>query len=153
MTYFDMKTLLPALLQVEDRVSMAVSLESRVPLLDHRIVELIASIPPTMKFKGGELRYIYRKSVKNIIPREILERKDKMGFPVPLQEWFKGDLKDYVRDILLSEQAKKRGIFRMEKVERLIEQEKKFGRQVWGMLCLELWFREFIDDDNRRFSE
>ena len=85
MTHFDMFGSLPGLLQVEDRVSMAVSLESRVPLLDKRIVDLVSSIPVQMKFKGGEIKYILKKAVKNILPKEILNRKDKMGFPVPLK--------------------------------------------------------------------
>lgn len=146
MTYFDIKTLLPALLQVEDRMSMAVSLESRVPLLDHRIVELIASMPPTMKFRGGMSKYIFKNAIKNVIPKEILNRKDKMGFPVPLSEWYQDSLKGYIQDILLSDIAKARGIYNMECIEKAIMTERKFGRQVWGLLCLELWFREFIDD-------
>lgn len=145
MTYFDIKTLLPALLHVEDRVSMAVSLESRAPLLDHRIVELSTSIPPTIKFKNGEAKYILKKAVQNIIPGEILARKDKMGFPVPLFEWYKGPLRDFIHEILLSRRTKNRGIYNMDGVKELIDIESKFGRQIWGLLCLELWFREFID--------
>jgi asparagine synthase (glutamine-hydrolysing) len=80
MTHFDMVTTLPALLQVEDRVSMAVSLESRVPLLDHRLADLVASMPPAMKFRGGEMKYILKRAVQHTLPPRILERKDKMGF-------------------------------------------------------------------------
>src|SRR5690606_17540122 len=87
MTHYDILNNLPALLHVEDRVSMAVSLESRVPLIDYRIVELVASMPPSMKFKGAEMKYILKKSIQDILPREILNRKDKMGFPVPLNLW------------------------------------------------------------------
>src|SRR5439155_24269491 len=82
MTRFDLKTLLPALLQVEDRTSMAVSLESRVPLLDHRIVELAASMPPKVKFQGGRSKHIFREAVRQIVPPEVFSRTDKMGFPV-----------------------------------------------------------------------
>lgn len=152
MTCFDMKNLLPALLHIEDRTSMAVSLESRVPLLDHRIVELATSIPPQIKFRGGATKYILRRAVRNIIPREILDRKDKMGFPVPVSEWFQGELKDFVQSILLSERARSRHIYKSEEVEKAIRRERKFGRQIWGPLCLELWFREFIDDEHKRFS-
>ena len=84
MVHFDMIASLPALLHVEDRVSMAVSIESRVPLLDHRIVELITSMPPGMKFKGAEMKYILKRAVGDLLPAEILNRKEKMGFPVPL---------------------------------------------------------------------
>jgi len=86
MTHFDQKTLLPALLQVEDRVSMAVSLESRVPLLDTRIVDLVTSMPPPMKFQAGKTKNILKKAVTNLIPEPVLNRKDKMGFPVPARQ-------------------------------------------------------------------
>ncbi|GAB6179352.1 asparagine synthase (glutamine-hydrolyzing) [Desulfotomaculum defluvii] len=145
MLYFDLKVHLPALLHVEDRTSMAWGLESRVPLLDHRIVELMASIPPNIKFKGGQPKYLFRKAIKNIVPGEIMNRKDKMGFPVPLHLWFKDSLKDYVSEILLDDKAKNRGIFNAKELEKAITQEKDFGRLIWGALCLELWFKTFID--------
>lgn len=145
MTHFDQQTLLPALLQVEDRMSMAVSLESRVPLLDYRIAELVASMPPTLKFKGGKTKYILKKAMAVLLPKAILERKDKMGFPVPLNEWWGGPAKDFVTDILLSKSSKERGIFNPEGLEELMHKEAQYGRQVWGALCLELWFREFFD--------
>ncbi|NPV90655.1 MAG: asparagine synthase (glutamine-hydrolyzing) [Firmicutes bacterium] len=144
MLYFDIKVHLPALLHVEDRTSMAWGLESRVPLLDHRIVELIASIPPVIKFKGGQPKYLFRKAVKNIVPEKVMERKDKMGFPVPLHLWFKGSLRDFACDTLLSSQAKSRGIFNPEALEKAIVNEKDFGRLIWGALCLELWFSSFF---------
>ncbi len=145
MTNFDMFGSLPGLLQVEDRVSMAVSLESRVPLLDKRIVNLIASMPVVMKFKGGELKYILKKAVKNILPDPILKRKDKMGFPVPLSQWAKNGASTFIKDILLSKRCRERGIFSPAKIEALIETERPYGRALWGALCLELWFTRFID--------
>ena len=87
MTHFDFKTLLPALLQVEDRMSMAHGVESRVPLLDHRLVELAATIPADIKFQNGELKHLLKVAFGDHLPAAIRERKDKMGFPVPLQEW------------------------------------------------------------------
>ena len=96
MTHFDFKTLLPALLQVEDRVSMAHGLESRVPLLDHRLIELAATIPADIKFRDGDMKHIFKKATEPILPERITERKDKMGFPVPLSEWMRGDAKDFV---------------------------------------------------------
>lgn len=146
MTHFDQKTLLPALLQVEDRVSMAVSLESRVPLLDTRIVDLVTSMPPGIKFKSGRTKHILRQAVENLLPRPVLERKDKMGFPVPLKEWMAGGVvRDFVADTLFSRASRERGLFRPEALERLLDQEGAFGRQLWGVLCLELWHRAFID--------
>ncbi|MCI0627214.1 MAG: asparagine synthase (glutamine-hydrolyzing) [Acidobacteria bacterium] len=148
MTHFDLKTLLPALLQVEDRVSMAVSLESRVPLLDRRIVDLVTVMPPQMKFRRGELKYIFKQAVKNIIPQVILHRTNKMGFPVPFKEWMTGGIvREFVLDTLLSQRARGRGLFRTERIEEAIAQERPFGRQIWGVLCLELWHQVFIDGD------
>ncbi len=149
MTHFDMLASLPALLQVEDRVSMAVSLESRVPLLDRRIVDLITSIPPAMKFKGAETKYILKKAVGDILPKRILERKDKMGFPVPLHIWAKGKARDFFYDILLSDTSRRRGIFNHNRIKKLVNSEREFGRQLWGVLCLEIWFREFMDNKHR----
>ena len=147
MTHFDMKTLLPALLQVEDRVSMSVSLESRVPLLDKRIVELISKMPPPIKFQGGRTKHIFKQAVKNRIPKEIFSRKDKMGFPVPLKEWFRENpVRDFVCDTLLSDTARQRSIFKTDVIEKVLLKEGIFGRQVWGLLCLELWFKRFIDN-------
>ena len=89
MTIFDIKTLLPALLHVEDRMSMANSIESRVPLLDHRIFELAFKMPPSVKFSGGKTKYILKNTFKNLLPKKVLNRKNKMGFPVPLNKWCK----------------------------------------------------------------
>ena len=145
MTHFDILNNLPALLQVEDRVSMAVSLESRVPLIDHRIVELIASMPASMKFKGAEMKYILKKSIGDLIPKAIMDRRDKMGFPVPLHLWAKGSAHQFLKDVLLSKECKERGVFNIEALEHKICNERAFGRTLWGMLSLELWFRTFID--------
>lgn len=145
MVHYDMVAGLPALLQVEDRVTMANSLESRVPILDHRIVELVTSMPPRMKFKGAEMKYILKKAIKTILPPSIYHRKDKMGFPVPLHLWARNQLGDFVRDVLLSSTCKNRGIFNTGEIKALIDNESAFGRRLWGLLNLELWFQTFID--------
>lgn len=145
MMYFDAKGHLPALLHVEDRTSMAVGLESRLPLLDYRIAELLASIPPVVKFKGGRSKALFKDAIRNIIPQEVLNRKDKMGFPVPLVQWYKDGLKDFVEEVLLSDTTRKRGIYKVDEVEKVLKTEGKFSRVTWGLLCLELWFRKFID--------
>ncbi|MFZ2052745.1 MAG: asparagine synthase (glutamine-hydrolyzing) [Candidatus Aminicenantales bacterium] len=145
MVHFDMIANLPALLHVEDRVSMAVSLESRVPLLDYRIVELVAAMPPAVKFKGAEMKYILKRAVKDTLPASVLNRKDKMGFPVPLQVWAGNRAGEFFRDVLLSPACRQRGIFDIAEVERLIGREEAFGRRLWGLLNIELWFRTFID--------
>jgi asparagine synthase (glutamine-hydrolysing) len=145
MVHYDMAAGLPALLQVEDRVTMANSLESRVPILDYRIAELVTSMPPRMKFKGAEMKYILKKAVKDILPPSIYHRKEKMGFPVPLHIWAKNTAGAFFRDVLLSKTCRERGLFNVAKIEKLINNENSFGRRLWGLVCLELWFRTFID--------
>jgi asparagine synthase (glutamine-hydrolysing) len=146
MTRFDLKTLLPALLQVEDRTSMAVSLESRVPLLDHRIAELVAAMPPMIKYRGGRSKHIFRRITRHIVPAAILERKDKMGFPVPLNKWYKdGVVREFIEDILLGPRAEQRGMFQSGSLGSLCDSERPYGRGLWAVLCLELWMRTFLD--------
>ncbi|HWR67667.1 MAG TPA: asparagine synthase (glutamine-hydrolyzing) [Desulfomonilia bacterium] len=145
MTHFDFKTLLPGLLQVEDRMSMAHGLESRVPFLDHEIVEFAATMPSDIKFKDGTLKKILLDVVNDDLPRVITERKNKMGFPVPLNEWLQGDLKDFVLDMFTSSKAKKRDYFNHKAIVDSLNKEPQFGRKLWGLLSLELWHREFHD--------
>jgi asparagine synthase (glutamine-hydrolysing) len=146
MTHFDFKTLLPALLQVEDRMSMAHGLESRVPFLDHPLVEFAATMPADIKFKDGTLKMILTNTMRAELPNEILERKNKMGFPVPLNDWLGNELKDFVGDIFSSEKAKTRGYFNNKEILNGFKTESKFGRKVWGLLSLELWYRQFYDN-------
>jgi asparagine synthase (glutamine-hydrolysing) len=145
MLYYDMMTSLPSLLHVEDRVSMAVSLESRVPLLDPRIVDLVASVPPAIKFRGGEMKYLFKRAIADLLPASVLRRRDKMGFPVPLQHWARGRAREFFHDVLLSRRTRERGLFDATVVERMIEQQSSFSRVLWGLLQLELWHRQFID--------
>ena len=146
MTHFDQKTLLPALLQVEDRVSMSVSIESRVPILDRRIVDMVTSMPPPMKFQGGKTKHIFKQSIKNLLPSSVMERKDKMGFPVPLREWMRGGVvRDFVLDTLSSKNCRERGLFSKDAMDKLLDMKTPGGRQLWGALCLELWHERFID--------
>ncbi|MFI5185149.1 MAG: asparagine synthase (glutamine-hydrolyzing) [Chitinophagales bacterium] len=145
MTHFDMFGSLPGLLQVEDRVSMSVSIESRVPILDRRIVDLISRMPAKMKFRGGEMKYLLKRTIKDIIPPKIMDRKDKMGFPVPLHIWSKNKAKPFILDILLSQKAKERNILDTKYIEKLVNSEQPFSRGLWGLLSLEIWYNQFID--------
>ena len=146
MSHFDLKTLLPALLHVEDRVSMASSIESRVPLLDPRIIELVGTIPPAMKFKGGKTKALLNNVVKPHLPEKVLNRKDKMGFPVPLQEWMSGGIvRDFVLDTLLSKKSLERGIYKKEVLKNVSSIKGVGSRQLWGILSLELWHQAYID--------
>lgn len=144
--YFDLKYHLQSLLQVEDRTSMAWGLESRVPFLDYRVVEQICSTRPVIKFKDGEPKYLLKRAVKNLLPGQILNRKDKMGFPVPLNLWARGYLREFFSDILLSQRLRERGIFNVESLRREITDGSKFSRGLWGVLSLELFFNNFFDE-------
>lgn len=147
MTRFDMQTLLPALLHVEDRVSMAHGLESRVPILDHRLVETAAAIPASIRFRDGRMKNVLRRAAEGVVPTSVLERTDKMGFPVPFQEWLTepGVVRDFVLDTLSSKAALDRPLIDNKRVAACIDLEPRYGRRVWGLLCLELWQRSFHD--------
>lgn len=145
MTHFDFKCLLPALLQVEDRMSMAHGLESRVPLLDHPLVEFVATIPADKKFMGGNMKYLLKQVFASEIPTEILNRRDKMGFPVPLKEWFSSDLHDFVIDIFSTMAARRRPYIDSKAVIQNFGNEMRFSRKSWGLLSLELWYQQFHD--------
>jgi asparagine synthase (glutamine-hydrolysing) len=146
--YLDIKTYLPSLLLVEDRMSMAHSLEDRVPWLDHRIAELSARIPGSLKIRELTLKWIPRRSAEGVLPRTVLEHR-KVGFLVPLAEWFRGPLRGYVEELLLGERARSRGIFRSEVVRALVDAHMRgtrdASRQLWSLLNLELWHRIWID--------
>ena len=145
MTHFDFKTLLPALLQVEDRMSMAHGLESRLPILDHPIVELAASIPADVKFEGGQLKRVLRSAFGPMLPASIVERQDKMGFPTPLNAWVQGPARDFVSDILSSRAALGRSWIDNRRVLVSQDRESAFSRGFWGLLSLEIWQQEFHD--------
>src|SRR5262249_4477219 len=135
------------LLHVEDRMSMAHGLESRVPFLDRPVVELAATIPSNVKFKNGNMKHVLRSSMGAVLPSSILNRTDKMGFPVPLQEWVaeKGKVREFVTDILSSRSALGRSVINNKRVLAGMGRELKFGRKLWGFLCLELWQQAFHD--------
>lgn len=145
MTNYDFRTLLPALLQVEDRMSMAHGLESRVPLLDVDLVEFSSSIPADIKFKNGNPKHIFKESLEKYLPHEITHRKDKMGFPTPINQWFQSDLRDFVMDIFCSQKAKQRDYMNSNKVVEQIDREGIYSRKIWGLLSLELWHKNYID--------
>lgn len=145
MTHFDFKTLLRALLHVEDRMSMAHGLESRVPLVDRRIVELAAAMPSDVKFKDGTLKRILVETMREYLPLSVLNRKDKMGFPVPLNDWLKGALRNFVGDLFSSRKAASRPYFNTQKILTALDQEGQYSRKLWGLLSLEIWHQQFHD--------
>ena len=145
MLHFDLVANLPTLLHVEDRASMAASLESRVPLLSPALVERVARLPDRTLLAGGFSKAVLRHAARDLLPAKVLNRSDKMGFPVPLQRWISGPARDFVRDMLLSRQARERGIYCPRQLEALIGHEFEFGRTLWGALQVEMWHRAFID--------
>jgi asparagine synthase (glutamine-hydrolysing) len=149
MLYFDQKVWLPEdTLVKSDKISMANSLELRVPFLDHRMVELAASIPSNLKYKGNCEKYILKKAYSKMLPEFVIKRK-KNGFPVPITSLLNNEFYDYAKEILLSSKTINRGYFNKTYLENLLGSRNingnYKGRQVWLLLTFELWNRIFID--------
>jgi len=129
---------------------MAHSLEDRVPILDHRIAELSSHIPGRLKIRALILKWIPRKNAEGVLPRAVIEHR-KVGFLVPLAEWLRGPLRQYVEEILLSPRALGRGLFRPEAVRTLVRDHMKGSRdaswKLWSLLNVELWHRTWIDPE------
>ena len=149
MTHFDFKCLLPGLLHVEDRVSMAHGLEARVPFLYHPLIDFMATVPANVKFKDGNMKHLLKQAFGQVIPKQILNRKDKMGFPVPLNEWMRGDLNDYVFDILSSGRARQDNYIDYAKIMKNMTAAGNFSRKIWGFLCYEVWQQQFHDQSKK----
>ncbi len=146
--YLDIKTYLPLdILTKVDRMSMAHSLEARVPLLDHKLAEFAATIPPGLKLRNGRTKHIFKQALKDILPGNIIDRP-KQGFAVPLSRWFRGELNGYVHDLLLSPSSRARNIFNPAYIENLLLLQGR-GRpldlQLWTLISFELWCRTFLD--------
>lgn len=153
MLYVDTKLWLPDdLLARGDKTSMAVSLEARVPLLDHHLVEFAASLPPGLKLRRLTRKYLLRKVVSRWLPREIIERPKK-GFPMPTAMWFRNEARPFVRDVLSPAAIERRGLFDGAYIDRLLSEHESraadHGALIWGLLNVELWYRLFIDADPR----
>jgi asparagine synthase (glutamine-hydrolysing) len=149
--YLDMKTYLPGdILTKVDRASMAHALEVRVPLLDHKLVEWISGLPPSMKLQGSEGKYIFKKSLESYLPEDILYRK-KMGFAVPLAAWFRGPLRQRVRDSLLGPSLASTGIFNQAYLTQMVEQHESgrrdFSAPIWTVLMFEAFLRKEMEGE------
>ena len=145
--YIDTMLLLPGNNLVKpDRMGMAVSIENRAPFLDYRMIELAFSMPGELKLQQGETKYIYKKSVANLIGKDLTYRKKQM-FTVPISEWLKYDLKDMVLDLLLSEKSTSRNLFNKEYIENLYAEhcsdKANRTRELRALMALEIWFRTF----------
>jgi asparagine synthase (glutamine-hydrolysing) len=147
--YADTKTYLHELLMKQDQMSMAASIESRVPFLDHKLVEYTAKMPTKMKLRGKTTKWILREAMQGILPEEILNRS-KMGFPVPLGSWFRGEFKNIVDDYVLSERSLQRGIFNADYVREIVAQHnsgENHDERLWFLVNFEIWQRRFIDGE------
>ncbi|HEX8845392.1 MAG TPA: asparagine synthase (glutamine-hydrolyzing) [Pyrinomonadaceae bacterium] len=148
--YLDSKTYLPGdILTKVDRMSMAVSLEARVPLLDHKLIEFVCTrIPAGLKMRGLETKYIFKRAVKEFVPAEILNRP-KQGFGVPIQQWINEQLRDRVRGTLTEARTRERGYVKQRYVDLLLEEHERGRRdhstELWALFMLELWHRSFVD--------
>ena len=146
--YLDSKTYLPSdILTKVDRMSMAASLEARVPLLDHKLIEFVMQIPTELKLKGLETKYIFRKAVKGIVPDEILNRP-KQGFGVPIGDWINLQLKQRIHETLSERKTLERGFFDAKYIKVLLDEHSNKRRDhsyaLWILYILELWQRRFL---------
>ena len=151
MLYVDTKTWLPDDLLIKaDKITMANSIELRVPFLDHKVMEFAASLPTNFKVRGLTTKYLAKKALRQTVPHEILNRK-KTGFPVPYESWLRTDLKSWLRDLLFSQRAMERGYFDRRGLENLFSKNLETGsysKEIFCLAVLELWHRIFSDGGN-----
>ena len=147
--YLDSKTYLPGdILTKVDRMSMAASLEARVPLLDHKLIEFVLTIPAQLKLNGLETKHIFKQAVRDLVPAEILNRP-KQGFGVPVQEWINAQLRERMHETLTEQRTRERGYVEPRYVDLLLGEHERGRRdhstQLWALFMLELWHRAFYD--------
>ncbi|MEZ7891761.1 MAG: asparagine synthase (glutamine-hydrolyzing) [Candidatus Wallbacteria bacterium] len=140
---------IPQLLRYEDRNSMAFSIESRTPFLDYNLAEFSIGLKYRDKIRGSETKSILRKAMAGTLTQEVLERKDKMGYPTPFYKWIKNECRDYIKNILFSDALKKRGILNAEYCRAIfdghIDGKRDYSWEIWRAISIENWFRKFID--------
>jgi asparagine synthase (glutamine-hydrolysing) len=149
MSFVDLMTYLPnELLPKVDIASMAVSLEARSPLLDHKLIEFVATLPPHLKIKGLTTKYLLKKIAAGLVPKEVIYRRKK-GFGMPVSKWFRNDLSGFLKEVLLSEKSLQRNIFKPEQITKMVKEhingDVDHGKNLWTFVMLELWFQRFID--------
>jgi asparagine synthase (glutamine-hydrolysing) len=147
--YLDSKTYLPGdILTKVDRMSMAHSIEAREPLLDYKLIEFAQRVPAALKLRGVETKSILKRAMRGIIPDEIINRP-KQGFGVPMQKWFREELREMVTDTLTDSRTRQRGYFNQRAVSAILNEHlsgrRDNSRHLWSLLMLELWHRAFID--------
>jgi asparagine synthase (glutamine-hydrolysing) len=149
MMAFDFETYLPEdCLTKVDRMSMAHSIESRVPLLDHQVVEFAATLPAAMKIQAGRRKHLLKQLAYRLVPREMLDRP-KQGFGVPIGHWFRGSLRDVFGDILSAPSTRQRGYFNTAFVDRMLQEhlsgKREHSLRLWQLVVFELWHRQYVD--------
>jgi asparagine synthase (glutamine-hydrolysing) len=148
--YVDAKTYLHELLMKQDQMSMAASIESRVPFLDHPLVEFVAGLPDRAKLRGMTTKWILRQAMRDRLPAPILSRR-KMGFPVPVGRWLRGEWRFLVDELVLGERARRRGLFEPAAVRRIVDGHlagENHSERLWALLTFELWMRIFLDGED-----
>jgi asparagine synthase (glutamine-hydrolysing) len=147
--YVDLKTYLHELLMKQDQMSMAASIESRVPFLDHKLVEFSMAMPERMKLRGWTTKFVLREAMKDILPSEIVTRP-KMGFPVPVGRWLRGSFRSILEEYILSPRVVERGLFNPGFLEQLVAEHiagVNHTERLWALVNLEIWQRHFIDGE------
>jgi asparagine synthase (glutamine-hydrolysing) len=152
--YIDSKTYLPGdILTKVDRMSMAVSLEARVPLLDHKLIDFVTRIPASMKMAGLETKHLFKRAVADLVPEEVLNRP-KQGFGVPIQQWINQQLRERIRDTLTDSRFRERGIISAQYTDVLLDEHERGRRDhsmaLWSLLMLELWHQAFVDGERHK---
>jgi len=148
----DIKTYLPELLMKQDQMSMAASIESRVPFLDHRLVEFGAALPVGMKLRRWTTKYVLRRAMRDRLPAEILTRR-KLGFPVPVGAWLRGRFRHLLDEYLLSARTRERGIFHHAFVRELVTSHlagENHTERLWMLINFEIWMRRFMDGEREQ---
>jgi asparagine synthase (glutamine-hydrolysing) len=147
----DLETYLVELLMKQDQMSMAASIESRVPFLDHELVERVAMMPVGVKLRGWRTKAVLRAALRDLVPPEILTRR-KMGFPVPVGRWLRGAFRPLLNELVTGERARRRGLFEPASLRRLAAEHRagaaEHGDRLWLLANLEIWQRIFIDGED-----
>jgi asparagine synthase (glutamine-hydrolysing) len=152
MLYVDTKTWLPDDLLIKaDKMTMANSVELRVPFLDHKVLEFAAALPRNQKLRGLTMKYLAKRALRKHVPAEILNRR-KVGFPVPYAMWLRNNLREQVSEILLDPVTNSRGYFQRGTVEKLIRKHQTgagYSKEIFALVVLELWHRIFVDGPSK----
>ena len=148
--YADLKTYLHELLMKQDQMSMAASIESRVPFLDHKLVEFSTALPDRMKLRGWTTKYVLREAMKGLLPEPILNRS-KLGFPTPLARWFRGEFRPMLDEFILGERTLARGLFQPDFLQQLVQEHTAGSadhtERLWTLVNFEMWQRQFLDGE------